>query len=55
MAKSDRMNPDKTKSSQMFDSLVLNAMEFLKRSVDELKDNPKYAVYRLLHRDRTLS
>ena len=39
------MNPDKmTSSSKMFDSLVRNAMEFLERSVAELKDNPKYAV-----------
>jgi hypothetical protein len=39
------MNPDKTADpSQVFDSLVRNAMEFLERWVDELKDRPKYAV-----------
>jgi hypothetical protein len=31
-------------SSEMFDSLVRNALAFLERSVDELKDAPNYAV-----------
>lgn len=33
-----------TKSEEMFSRLVLNAIEFFKRSVAELQDNPKYSV-----------
>ena len=39
------MKPDKvTSSNKMSESLVRNAVDFLERSVDELKDSPKYAV-----------
>ena len=40
------MKPDKKNadSDKMFDSLARNAIAFLERSVDELKDTPNYAV-----------
>jgi len=49
------MKPDKVNSSnKMFDSLVRNALDFLERSVDELKDSPKYAVIELFLKARLL-
>lgn len=39
--KRDKRSAD---SSEMFERLVRNALDFLERSVDELKDSPKYAV-----------
>jgi len=39
------MKPDKvTDSSQMFESLVLNALDFLQRSADEVESAPNHSV-----------
>jgi len=38
------MSKERQSSEEMFDSLVKNAIDFLKRSIEELEDNPKYSV-----------
>jgi hypothetical protein len=38
----DEMPP--AKSPDGFDSLVANALDFLRRAIDEVKDHPKYSV-----------
>ena len=42
--KSPAKRPPKTASDELFDSLVLNAFDFLERAVRELEKSPKYSV-----------
>src|SRR5713226_3157429 len=38
------MTKKRPQSEQMFDSLVANAIDFLRHSIDELEKKPKYSV-----------